>query len=74
VRYEIRGMLEACVMHGDSGERGYSGYCLWRTVDASYTGAFVRIDGMYSPGGLYRCCPPGWLRPVSSAAGSWLST
>jgi hypothetical protein len=28
-------------MHGDSG-----------VVDAPCTGAFVRIDGMYSPGGL----------------------
>ena len=43
-------------------------------VDAPYTGAFVRIDGMYSAGRPYRCCPPGRLRPVWSGAGSWLST
>ena len=27
-------------------------------VDAPYTGAFVRIDGMYSPGGLIGAVRP----------------
>ena len=43
-------------------------------VNAPYTGAFVRIDGMYAPGGLIGAVRPAGL--TSSAAGlpSWLST
>ena len=34
-------------------------------VDAPYTGAFVRIDSMYSPGGLIGAVRPAGQRPAS---------
>jgi cell wall-associated NlpC family hydrolase len=44
-------------------------------VNAPYTGAFVRIDSIYAPGGPYLCRPPGGLTWVSgSFPPNWPST